>query len=468
MRGLRRDRWLFALSVVLVADTTAAMVLSLAGGGRRSPAGQVLAGLWLLLLAALAWRAALRIRGLNRLVSTREGRIEALAATSHEWGWEATPSLGPPVSLLATWCSPAVAEMLGVSATEVVGRSLLDFVSEEDRGRAAAVLTAALREGRGWNDVPLTWRHADGHMVEMLGTALPVFDRRGHLVAFRGSRRLDLAGRLSRGRQSEISARLDQLMASGGPTIALQPIVAVEGGRWVAVEALSRFPDGRPPDVWFAEAHEVDRGIELELAAVARALGVIPSLPADVTLAVNASPGLITDRRLRDLLMDSGVDLCRVAIEVTEHTAITHYEDIHSALRPLRASGLHLAVDDTGAGYASFAHVLRLRPDSVKLDRSLIAGIDSDPARRAFVTAVVLLALELHSTVAAEGVETPGELAVLASLGVDHAQGYLLARPTVEPARWASWPDPSWRNDPGIHSLTRTVRQRAANDLVGS
>jgi EAL domain-containing protein (putative c-di-GMP-specific phosphodiesterase class I) len=90
---------------------------------------------------------------------------------------------------------------------------------------------------------------------------------------------------------------------------------------------------------------------------------------------------------------------------------------------------MRLAVDDTGAGYASFAHVLRLRPDDIKLDRSLVAGIDSDAARRAFVTAIVLLALELEAAVTGEGVETPGELATLNTLGVDRAQGYHLGSP---------------------------------------
>jgi EAL domain-containing protein (putative c-di-GMP-specific phosphodiesterase class I) len=105
---------------------------------------------------------------------------------------------------------------------------------------------------------------------------------------------------------------------------------------------------------------------------------------------------------------------------------------------------MRLAVDDTGAGYASFTHVLRLRPDIVKLDRSLIAGIDTDPALRAFVTAIVLLALALDASIIAEGVETSAELETLRSLGVAEAQGYFFARPTCSPAQWGSWPARDW------------------------
>ena len=111
---------------------------------------------------------------------------------------------------------------------------------------------------------------------------------------------------------------------------------------------------------------------------------------------------------------------------------------------PAPQTGLRLAVDDTGAGYASFNHVFELRPDSIKLDRSLVTGIDHDAARRGFVTAIVVLALELHATVTAEGVETPGELDVLRLLGVDTVQGYLLARPMRSTSLAHTWPGTDW------------------------
>jgi EAL domain-containing protein (putative c-di-GMP-specific phosphodiesterase class I) len=225
--------------------------------------------------------------------------------------------------------------------------------------------------------------------------------------------------------------------------IALQPVVGLADGRWSGCEALARFPGEPAPDRWFAEAHDAGLGVSLELLAVRRAVTALACLPAGVGLSVNASPALVLDPAFAEELGRCD-DLDRMTVEITEHAAVARYEDIADALAPHRARGLRLAVDDTGAGYASFAHVLRLRPDVVKLDRSLLADIDHDAARRAFVTAVVLMALELAAEVTAEGVETPAELETLCSLGVDAVQGYLLARPSTEPAVWASWATRDW------------------------
>ena len=98
-------------------------------------------------------------------------------------------------------------------------------------------------------------------------------------------------------------------------------------------------------------------------------------------------------------------------------------------LAPLRADGLRIAVDDTGAGFASLRHVLRLGADIIKLDRSLISGLEHDPVRHALVGALTRFAAETGSRVVAEGVETEGELMAVQGLGVQCVQGYLLGRP---------------------------------------
>ncbi|MDQ3570948.1 MAG: EAL domain-containing protein, partial [Actinomycetota bacterium] len=95
-----------------------------------------------------------------------------------------------------------------------------------------------------------------------------------------------------------------------------------------------------------------------------------------------------------------------------------------------RQRGLRVAVDDAGAGYASFRHILRLRPDIIKLDMALTRDIDRDPARRALAAALITFAENTGSTIVAEGVETAEELHALRQLGVTAAQGYYLGRPT--------------------------------------
>ena len=126
-------------------------------------------------------------------------------------------------------------------------------------------------------------------------------------------------------------------------------------------------------------------------------------------------------------------------LEITEHESVSDYEPLTNTLGFARSRGLRLAVDDAGSGYASFRHILTLRPDYIKLDRDLTAGIDTDAARRALASAVVMFALELDAQVTAEGVETEGELDTLCSLSVDAAQGYYLARPSTDPVEWARW-----------------------------
>jgi EAL domain-containing protein (putative c-di-GMP-specific phosphodiesterase class I) len=224
--------------------------------------------------------------------------------------------------------------------------------------------------------------------------------------------------------------------------IALQPIIDLTTGRLAGAEALARFADGRPPDEWFGEATETGQVLDLDALTFASAVGLLRTLPEHCYLSVNASPELVMRGDLVRRLDEQRVPLDRLVIEVTEHVKVSSYSDLHTRLAVLRERGVRLAIDDTGAGYASFNHVLQLKPDIIKIDRSLIVDITDDAARRSLVTALVLLALDLDASITAEGVETASELETLATLGVDCAQGYLLARPSTDRSRWAAWTDP--------------------------
>jgi EAL domain-containing protein (putative c-di-GMP-specific phosphodiesterase class I) len=244
--------------------------------------------------------------------------------------------------------------------------------------------------------------------------------------------------------------RLLDVINRGNLTIAMQPIIDLKGDRWVATEALPRFPDGRAPHVWFREAEENGLGVELGLMAMAAALASASELPPHIRVSIDASPSLILDPRMAETIYRSGMALDRLTLGITEHAAVTAYDEIKKALLGLRERGVLLAVDDMGAGYASFGHVLKLRPDVIKLDRSMVADIGADPAKRAFVTALVLLALELDATVTADGVDTVDELEAVASLGVDHAQGVHIGRPDTSAATWRSWSSRRWMSPIGV------------------
>jgi EAL domain-containing protein (putative c-di-GMP-specific phosphodiesterase class I) len=146
-----------------------------------------------------------------------------------------------------------------------------------------------------------------------------------------------------------------------------------------------------------------------------------------VYLSLNVSPATITSGELEPVLNGAAID--RIVLEITEHTFIQEYPNVERAPRPLRERGLRLAVDDAGAGYASFRHILKLAPNMIKLDVSLVHDIDIDPAERALASAMIRFAGETRSTIVCEGVETLAELNTLRELGVTRMQGFLAGRP---------------------------------------
>jgi EAL domain-containing protein (putative c-di-GMP-specific phosphodiesterase class I) len=223
--------------------------------------------------------------------------------------------------------------------------------------------------------------------------------------------------------------RVEAVLAGSGLSMVFQPIIDLKTDRIAGWEALARFAGHpvRQPDLWFAEAQRVGLGAELQLAAAHRALAQLPDLPPHAYLAINVSHDVAGAPELMRLLHN--VDSHRVVIELTEHMQVEDYPALISAVRNIRAAGARLAIDDTGAGYASFSSILRLAPDLIKLDRILTTGIDVDPARQALAGALVNFAAQTGASVIAEGMETSGELDVIRQLGVGYGQGYFLGRP---------------------------------------
>jgi EAL domain-containing protein (putative c-di-GMP-specific phosphodiesterase class I) len=212
-------------------------------------------------------------------------------------------------------------------------------------------------------------------------------------------------------------------------SIVFQPIVDLGSDEVVAVEALSRF-DVKPyqsPDLWFKEAAESGYGLELELLAVTRALAELPMMPDGVALSLNAGPRTVMAPRFREAILRLADR--SVIVELTEHSAIDDYPELVDSLQVLRQKGNRISIDDTGSGYSSLTHILKLAPDFIKLDRGLVSGIDIDPVRRALASALVTFAAEIGAKIVAEGVETKDELTVLRQLGLHYAQGYYLGRP---------------------------------------
>jgi EAL domain-containing protein (putative c-di-GMP-specific phosphodiesterase class I) len=234
--------------------------------------------------------------------------------------------------------------------------------------------------------------------------------------------------------RAELRVAIEDLVARRAFRPVFQPIVDLDGGRIVGYEALTRFESSSRPDLSFAQAWSVGLGPDLEAITLEAAIEAARALPAGRWLDLNISPRMLDSaERLRVLLTRADRPL---VLEITEHDVI---DDYHAARDAIAGLGLNIrvAVDDAGAGTANFGHVVELRPDLVKLDISLVRGVNANLGRQAMVVGMSHFSRTAGCRLVAEGVETIAEATALRELGVEFGQGYLFGRPA--PAEtWAA------------------------------
>ncbi|NSX04236.1 putative bifunctional diguanylate cyclase/phosphodiesterase [Cupriavidus gilardii] len=152
-----------------------------------------------------------------------------------------------------------------------------------------------------------------------------------------------------------------------------------------------------------------------------------------VPVAINVSGLRFASRDFPQYLLEQihqhDIPPSAITLEITETAAMKDIAQSLETLAELQALGIHVALDDFGSGYSSLGYLKRLRVGTLKIDRTLIGGLESDPQGRAIVGSMVALAHELRMRVVAEGVESQAQLDILARMGCDEVQGYLLARP---------------------------------------
>jgi diguanylate cyclase (GGDEF)-like protein len=216
-------------------------------------------------------------------------------------------------------------------------------------------------------------------------------------------------------------------------TPVFQPIVDLATGRVAGYEGLSRFPpdDGRRPDEWFDRARRCGLGPMLQALALRRLLSV-PGRPNRTWLSLNLDAGSLATDAIQEALPE---DLTGIVIEVTEQELPPDDDVLKRTLGNLRAREAKIALDDAGAGYAGLQHVVRIRPDIIKLDRSLVRGVDADADQLALIESFAAFSSRTGALLCAEGIETEEELRVLVEARVDLGQGYYLGRPGPP---WAS------------------------------
>ena len=223
---------------------------------------------------------------------------------------------------------------------------------------------------------------------------------------------------------------IEAVIATQAMAPVFQPIVELDGRAVIGYEALTRFDDGVRPDIRFAEATALGLGVPLETACLRQAFAVAPRLPVGTFLSVNVSPELVQAVMPLAAAME-GLE-SELVLELTEHARIDDYGRVRDAIG-LLGGRVDVSVDDAGSGYASLRHILELGPRFVKLDISLVRGIDGDPARQAIVAGLAHFAATTGCDLIAEGIETAAELEVLRVLGIRLGQGYLLGRPAARP-----------------------------------
>jgi len=211
--------------------------------------------------------------------------------------------------------------------------------------------------------------------------------------------------------------------------IVYQPIKAVTCQTVKGYEALCRFraKPYRAPDHWFTDALKVGMQIELEVAVIQKALRALHQVAPEIYVSVNASRDTVSMGQLAEEF--ARWPCARIVLEITEHSAASDDDLFVAEVEKLREMEVSIAIDDAGAGYSGLQHIIRMKPNMIKLDISLTTSIDTDIVRKSLGAALVRFGTEIDAMIVAEGVETQSELEALKDLQVPYAQGYFLARP---------------------------------------
>jgi EAL domain-containing protein (putative c-di-GMP-specific phosphodiesterase class I) len=230
--------------------------------------------------------------------------------------------------------------------------------------------------------------------------------------------------------------QLDQILrGSSSFSFHFQPIVDLQRAAAVGFEALARFSfpgpcsDQRvPPNLVFDAASSFGRRLELEEKVLSAAIAARRLLPPNCFLSVNVGPSYLLSDRF-DRLLSGENSLRGIVFEITEDEVIADYTALQKKLDLIRLHGGSAAVDDAGSGYCSLKHIMEIRPNFIKLDRSFINGCNFEPAKAVLIDMIGKAANRLDAWIIAEGIENSGELDELLRLTVPLGQGFYLGRP---------------------------------------
>jgi EAL domain-containing protein (putative c-di-GMP-specific phosphodiesterase class I) len=331
-------------------------------------------------------------------------------------------------------------------AEDVVGSRVIELDSGAVLIASAAALTETIADGVAADS------HTADYGLVTVDPSLPEADR--YLMALSSAVQLSgLADRIGMAQTTQVvqTKTLDYFFSLRNMHgVAFQPIVELRDGALHEYECLFRPVMPMLPQSISAivqAAIDTDRSIELDVFLISTILARAGAIERERRAAerppnryaVNVTPASLLDPRFEAgafaaMVRAADLDPRRITLECTEQQAVSDVVPLQKAVKALRRQGFGFAIDDAGAGYASFALIAALRPTIIKIDRDIVAGIARDDAKQALVEAFVSFGRRIGARLLAEGIERRVDLATCTRLGVDLGQGYLLGRPAAVPA----------------------------------
>jgi EAL domain-containing protein (putative c-di-GMP-specific phosphodiesterase class I) len=207
------------------------------------------------------------------------------------------------------------------------------------------------------------------------------------------------------------------------------PVVELKKRVVRGYELLARFSGGpaAPPSMWFESAAELGLTAPLERRIMRAGFVTADALREGAFVAINITAEALLSTQIQQLFQERE-RYDNIVLEISERD--TQEPGVADALKPFRAGGGRLAVDDIGSGFSNLRDVLTLKPDILKVDRAIVRGIERDKVKSAIVEGLGQMAARLEIPLLAEGIETRECLAELERLGVPLGQGYLFGEPT--------------------------------------
>lgn len=243
-------------------------------------------------------------------------------------------------------------------------------------------------------------------------------------------------------RRHEIERDLATAIADGQMWLAYQPVFDSADRHLCGYEALLRWDHPRlgriGPDEFIPVAEQSGLIQPIGEWVLDRACRDARDWPEEMRVAVNVSAMQFWSPRIVDIVTEAlsrhAIAPARLEIELTEGILLRSNDNLGPAIDRLRALGVSIVMDDFGTGFSVIADLQHYVFDKIKIDRSFVAGVDSDPAKQAIIRAIVGLARAMRLPVVAEGVETEAQLTMVALAGCAQVQGFLLGEPAAAPS----------------------------------